>query len=436
MARQSLKQPTARALAAHVLDRVYRGGAWAAPALDAELERHPQLDPRERALATELVYGVLRTRGALLAELGRFASRGLERTDPLVLCHLLVAAHQLLLLDKVPSFAAVDAAVELVRLARGPKLAGFANALLRKLAAEGRRLDRAEAILKSAPAWLVERLERDVGSEEARALLGASDDAALGAVCLRLRPGRPEPEWAAALEKGRASPFARVSRGGGDLRRLPGFDRGDAVIQEEGAQVVALALGARPGDRVLDACAGRGQKSAVLSEELAGKGELWASDVHPGKLRTLEHELDRLGLVPPRTAAVDLSVGTADLPGGFDRVLVDAPCTGSGTLRHRPEIALRLGPDDPARLGALAERILRSAAGLAKPGGRVVLAVCSVFREEAEDVAARVTDVLEPVPFDAPELAPLAGPEATSLRLLPLRHGTDGYFVASFRRRA
>jgi 16S rRNA (cytosine967-C5)-methyltransferase len=132
---------------------------------------------------------------------------------------------------------------------------------------------------------------------------------------------------------------------------------------------------------------------------------------------------------------VDFSVGTGALPADFDRVLVDSPCTGVGTLRRRPEIMLRLTPEDPARLGALAETILRRATTRAKPGGRVVFAVCSVLREECEDVVERVADILEPAPFDAPELAPCLPEGATSVRFLPRAHGTDGYFIASFRRR-
>jgi len=416
-----------RAVAGRVLLRVEKDRAYAAAALNAELARHPQLDPRERALATELTYGVLRTQAVLGARLGAFVSRGLDKTDGAVRAHLLVAAYQILLLDRVPPFAAVDAAVGLVRAERGAKLAGFANAVLRKLAAGGPHLDKAAAIVESAPAWLRERLERDVGSDEMRALLGAAGEEP--AVGVRIRPGHALPEWLEQAERGRASPLARLTRGEGDPRRRAGGAT-SFVVQEEGAQLVGLALGVRPGERVLDACAGRGQKTSLFAERLAGSGELWASDLHPAKLEQLVAEIERLGLRPPRTAAVDLSVGVGDLPGGFDRVLVDAPCSGTGTLRRRPEIALRLGPDDPARLAELQAKILLNAASLARPGGRVVYAVCSVLREEAEEVVARVAGALAPAPFDAPELAALAG--ETSLRLLPLRHGTDGYFVASF----
>jgi 16S rRNA (cytosine967-C5)-methyltransferase len=188
---------------------------------------------------------------------------------------------------------------------------------------------------------------------------------------------------------------------------------------------------------VLDACAGRGQKTTLLCEAVTGEsaGEVWAADAHPKKLEALGRELERTHQVAVRTVGVDWTLGPGDVPEGFDRVLVDAPCTGTGTLRRRPEIGGRLRPDDPARLCELQVAILRGAATRARPGGRVVYAVCSVLGAEAEEVLARVSDVLEPQPFDAPLAASLAEAGATSLRLTPLRHDTDGYFVASLVRR-
>ncbi|MEB2312208.1 MAG: Sun protein [Sorangiineae bacterium] len=422
---------SARMVAARVLERVVKDGAYAAAALDAELERHAQLDARERALATELVYGCLRTRRVLLEHVARHAPRGVK--DAAVETHLVIAAYQLLILERIPPFAAVDAAVEAVRGLRGARVAGFANAVLRRLAAEGAHLERASAIVESAPRWLFERLAGAVGDSEARALLGAGRDEQ-PPTCLRVSETVGSPAWLTEAERGRASPLARLVTGG-DPRRREGYREGAFVVQEEGAQVVALALGARPGDRVLDACAGRGQKTLLFSGRVGAAGVVWATDLYPSKLEVLAREAERLGVAEPRTAAVDYTLGTAEVPGDFDRVLVDAPCTGVGTLRRRPEIALRLEPDAPARLGELAHQILRRAATRARAGGRVVFAVCSVLREESEEVVERVLDVLEPTPFDAPELRGLVGEGATSFRLLPGRHGTDGYFVASFARR-
>jgi 16S rRNA (cytosine967-C5)-methyltransferase len=373
----------------------------------------------------------------LTSRLEALAPRGLP-ADVRIRAHFLVAAYQILLLDRVPAHAAVDAAVNAIKAERGDKVGGFANAILRKLAGGG-RISREQAVLESVPRWLMEELTRAVGADEARALLGMAEGSADSEprVAIRVVGNRADSlEWITSAEKGRASPLARLVPRGGNLFRRPGYAEGAFVVQEEGAQVVALALGAREGERVLDACAGRGQKTTLLRERVGPKAELWAADLYGEKLAVQALEMRRLGLVPAKTAAVDLSVGTGELPVGFDRVLVDAPCTGTGTLRHRPEILYRLGPDDPARMATLSEAILRRAGGLARPGGRVVFAVCSVLTAECEAVIERVSDVLAPAPFDAPEVLPLLRtPSDTTLRLSPVHHKTDGFFVKSLVRR-
>ncbi|HLV21432.1 MAG TPA: transcription antitermination factor NusB [Polyangiaceae bacterium] len=426
-AHKPAKLPTAREIAARILLRVRRDGAFAAAALDAELGRLPQLDPRERALATELVYGCLRTEGALRAEIDRYARHGIS--DDVVLVELLIAVYQLVALSKVPEFAAVDAAVSAVRRQRGPKVAGFANAVLRKVARSGVRLEDAVRQQQRAPEWLCAKLTDAVGAAETEALLSGETP-----TTVRVREGRSLPEWLLQAPPGRASPLARRAPGG-DPRQLPGYDDGAFVIQEEGAQVVALALGARPGERVLDACAGRGQKTSLLADRVGPTGKVFASDLYPAKLDALAREFQRLELPPPEIAAVDLTVGSGPIPTGFDRALVDAPCTGTGTLRRRPEILRRLEADDPGRLAALQRAILRTAASRVRPGGRVLYAVCSVLPEEGEAVVAAAGDLLTLAPFDAPELAPLLEPTDCTLRLLPGRHGTDGFFLASLVRR-
>ncbi|HEV8551272.1 MAG TPA: transcription antitermination factor NusB [Polyangiaceae bacterium] len=426
---ESPRSLSARALAVRVLERVERDQAYAAAALDAELDRHPQLDMRDRALLSELVYGVLRTEKALEGRLLEHVPRGLS--DGLVRRTLLVAAYQILLLDRVPTWAAVDEAIGDLRRARGPRVAGFGNAVLRKLSS-GPKLELAAALRDTAPAWLFERLEAAVGTSEAEALLGAAG--AFGRVWGRAVAGGAA-AWLEGAERHRTSPLARRLPSG-DPEKIEGFQEGAFVVQEPGAQLVGLLLGAGAGERVLDACAGRGQKTSLFAEQVGPAGEVWAVDAHPKKLEALARELERLKVAPVRTAAVDWTLGAGEVPADFDRVLVDAPCTGTGTLRRRPEIGRRLTPSDPARLAELQTAILRRAATRVKPGGRVVYAVCSVLGEEAEGVVAGVGDVLEPVPFDAPIAATLADAGATSLRLTPLCHDTDGYFVASFVRRA
>jgi 16S rRNA (cytosine967-C5)-methyltransferase len=420
----------ARDIAIHVLERVETEGAYAAAALDAELDRNPALEARDRALATELVYGVLRTRAALLARIETHARRGVS--DTYTREALLVGAYQLLCLDRIPARAAVNEAVTSVERKRGRGMAGFTNAVLRKIADSAARLELADAMRESAPPWLFERLEGAVGRREAEALFGIG--VPLTERHARVVPNAKQPPWLERAERGRSSPLARVLPGG-DPEKLEGYAEGAFVVQEQGAQLVALALGARPGERVLDACAGRGQKTSLLVERVGERGDVWATDVHRKKLVALGRELERLHLPGVRTMEIDWTRDAGAVPEGFDRVLVDAPCTGVGTLRRRPEIARRLAPSDPARLGELATTILRGAASRARTGGRVVFAVCSVLPEEAEAVATAVSDVLTPTPFDAVELEALAAKSKAAFRLLPAEHGTDGYFVASFLKR-
>jgi 16S rRNA (cytosine967-C5)-methyltransferase len=205
------------------------------------------------------------------------------------------------------------------------------------------------------------------------------------------------------------------------------------IVQEEGAQLIAWALGARPGEVVLDACAGRGAKAQLVLETMQHQGTLWAADMHPRKLEALTSEFKRFGLNQPVLAAVDWTAGQGDVPQLFQRALVDAPCTGSGTIRRRPELLLRLQPEDPARMGRLQEAIVRSVATRLLPGGRLLYAVCSVFPEECDEVVERLADILEPVAFESEVLAKLDPAAASRLRLLPGVHGTDGYFLANLR---
>jgi 16S rRNA (cytosine967-C5)-methyltransferase len=437
---------SARDLAARVVERVTRQDAFAAATLEAELTRAVQLDARDRALATELVYGTLRVLPWLKTEIARFATRGIDSLDDRVQARLVVAAYQLFF-TRVPPFAAVSEAVEAVRLERGAKLAGFANAVLRKVATRAGGMQgelREEALLASTPAWLRAALERSIGADGAAAFLRSAIEPP--AVALRVEREAERDTWIgrlraaateATFEPGKVSPRAILARGAGRAQALPGWDEGAWTIQEEGSQLAALAVGAREGETVLDACAGRGNKTGVLARAVGETGAVDACDTSPSKLERMGQELVRLGVRARTTFAVDWSVGSGDVSGQYDRVLVDAPCTGVGTLRRRPEIVLRLKESDlqgrPQTQLAIASR----AAEHVRPGGSLVYVVCSVLREEAEDVVSALLAArpeLEPAAFDTPAVTAVSG-DGANLRLLPHVHGTDGYFVARFVRR-
>jgi 16S rRNA (cytosine967-C5)-methyltransferase len=433
--------------------RVERDGAFAAAVLDHELKRATQLSARDRALATELVYGTLRLRPLLEKAVEAATPRGITALDARTRGLLLVAAYQIHY-TRIPAFAAVSEAVEAIRSIKGRVVGGFANGALRQVAtvAQTTPLPRVPLAFRDATApWLRRALERSIGEDATESLLTAGPHPP--PLNLRVPGGTAaRDEWIgkltaalpnASIEAGPHAPGSIRVRGAGDPHGLPGYAEGAWTIQEEGSQLVGHLVGARKADRILDACAGRGNKSTLLGEALvaAGGGTLDVADGRPEKLGRLGAEMTRLHLPPPHaTFGVDWSVGTGDVPlDHYDRVLVDAPCSGTGTIRRRPEIQTRRQAADLAALTAVQAKMLANAALVVKPGGRLVYAVCSVLRDEAESVLARAREErpeLEPAPFDAEIAAQLFGPGATQGRILTHVHGTDAYFVASLVRRA
>jgi 16S rRNA (cytosine967-C5)-methyltransferase len=436
-----LPAKTGRELAARVLFRVLDEDAWASPALDGELSR-ARLSPGESGRATDLVYGVLRVLPALEAEIDRHRPRR-DPIEPFTRACLLTASYELLHTVEKP-WAILDETVGLVRRTRAEGLSRFANAVLRKIA-NARPASPARPRALVLPAWLEALLVSDLGPERARAF--AAERPMPPPTTLRarvprdllvaaIREVRPEAE----LTLGAMSAHAILARGVGDPRRLPGFDRGELTMMDEASQLVAQAVGARPGERVLDACAGRGGKTLALLDDMDGRGALVACDDHPEKLLRMDDELRRLGRSPESVEkrAVDLAVGLGGIAeASFDRVLVDAPCTGLGTVHRRPEILLRVGPDDVPRMQALQRAIARNAARLVQPGGLFVYAVCSPTRSEGigvvEPLAREVGLELlrEPIGTISPDadgvvrLGPWCDPAASC----------DAFQIARFRKR-
>lgn len=421
-----------RALAARVLLRVEQEQSFAAAALSSAIEADRNVSDADRALATELTYGVLRVRLGLLAELGRLLDRSApEALDPLVRVHLLLALYQIVFLDRVPAFAATHEAVKLVTEARNAKLGGLVNAVLRRYLREAEQrgaIGREQAVARigwaSMPEWLRAALTASLGKADARAF--ATDALAIPPTCVAVIDPAERQRWTGEMPGATSSPWSPYGvRISGSARLHERADFGQRFyVQEEGSQALACALGVTPGMRVLDACAGRGQKTALLAQQLGAHGELWATDLYPAKLSELGARLQALGLPAPRTAAVDWSRGAGALEGTFDAILVDAPCTGIGTLRRRPDLLLRRAPEDLERLPVLQRDILRNALTRLAPGGRLLYAVCSVL--DAEGPA-----VIDAVCTDHQDLTVTA-----CARLTPMLHGTDGYFYGLIERRA
>ncbi len=397
---------SARALARGVLARVERDGAYAGRALAAALDRGRALSPEDRALATELVYGVLRRRSRLDRALDALARTGTDNLDPAVRIALRVAAYQLLFLDRIPAYAAVSEAVEASKVIGGRGVAGFANALLRKLARTGEpalpdgSVDPAGHLEAAVgfPGWLVRLLLAELPAAEAVAF----GDAAMAPAPVTLRANTPRIARDALLARLAAerpgatllpsavAPDAILARRFDAPATTAGWREGLFAVQDAGAQVVAELCGAAPGERILDACAGGGGKTAHLLALSGGQAQVDAVDKAPAKLHDARRTLQRLGLTSARTVEGDLTrpLDSSLATPGYHRILLDAPCSGLGVLRRHPEALIRRSPDDLAALAAQQLAMLATVAPALRPGGLLTYAVCTFERQECEEVVA------------------------------------------------
>ncbi|QEO10114.1 RsmB/NOP family class I SAM-dependent RNA methyltransferase [Protaetiibacter larvae] len=445
----------ARQLAVEVLAAVRESDAYANLLLPARI-REARLDGADAGFATELVYGTLRMQGYYDAVIADAARRPVSRIDPPVLDILRLGAHQLLSM-RVPAYAVSDESVELVRRARVSSAAGFVNGVLRTIArrsGEGWRervladrhgSDRL-AVEYSHPVWIVDAVRAALaleGAADELAELLAADNASPQLAFAAL-PGLQDPDVLIAdpdspFSTGVVSPIALRSAGG-DPARIPEVAAGRVRVQDEGSQLAALALSrARPvraGERWLDLCAGPGGKAAVLAAEAAlGGARLLANELVPARAGLVRNAFAVFGEAAPEVVVGDgRRFGAAGER--FDRILLDAPCTGLGALRRRPEARWRKSPSDLSELVALQAQLLDAAVGALAPGGLLAYVTCSPHpaetREQVDaalarhhalrtvDTAAVVTGIAR---------APLGLPPAPSAQLWPHRHGTDAMFI-------
>ena len=450
LARHPPRDP-ARRVAFDVLRAVDDRDAYANLLLPVLL-RDRGLDARDAALATELTYGTLRGRGTYDAILRLCVDRRLNKVDPPLLDVLRLGAHQLLR-TRIPPHAAVGATVGLAREVLGDARARFANAVLRKVATrdtdawlaiaapdwEEDPIGRL-AVIHSHPRWVVEAFRDALGGDpgdlgDTAAALAANN--VRPRVTLLAKPGRIDRDELVAegAEPSRWSPYA-VSLREGDPASVPAVRDGRAAVQDEASQLVALALAGAPLDgpdaRWLDLCAGPGGKAALLAGVAHERGALLlASDIQLHRAALTRRAVGEL-------AGVVAADGTAPAwrSGVFDRVLVDAPCTGLGALRRRPEARWRRGDEAVAAVAPLQRALLRSALAAARPGGIVAYVTCSPHLAETvqvvEDVTADRPDVrcvdARPCFPELPALGP--GPY---VQMWPHRHGVDAMFCALLR---
>ncbi len=433
-ARPAARVSPARECAYRVLRRVFEHGAYADRALHAEAR---ELDRRERAFATALAYGTVQRAATLDHVLARLSSRPPERLDAPVLAALRLGLMQLLFLDGTADHAAVHASVELAKRF-SPGAAGLVNAVLRRAIREGAgilaelhdRTPAAAAVAHSVPVWLAELWFSELGAERARALLRAVNRPAESALRVNTLAGDP---GAVAAELGVATrpaggpgsmPEGLVVEGPFDAYASPLWSRGAIMPQARASMAVARTLDPQPGERVLDLCAAPGAKTTHLAALMADEGELIAVERHPGRAQALERTLSRMQVSCATVRTADAAQLPEVMAAAFDRVLVDPPCSGLGTLQSRPDLRWRVTPERIAGAATEQARLLRAGAAATRAGGTLVFSVCTISRAESDDVVA-------PFLADHPEFA-LTGPP---LRTAPDRDGTDGFFIARLRRR-
>ncbi len=418
------------------------------------LERHPRMDERERALFTELVYGVLRWQGRLDWHINQLSTTKPDKILPSVRILLRLALYQILFLDRIPDHAAVNEAVKLARASHPAHLAGFVNGILRSAIRQGDAWDwpspqnhPAEylAVTAAHPLWLVKRWLQELGYMETEALCRANNTVA--PLVLRVNPLRADSDkvlaWCrAAGIHAEPSPLLsgaiRLTSPRQDIGASEMHRQGWVQIQDEASQLVGRVVAPRPGERVLDLCSGFGGKTTPLGILMENRGTITAVDESAWKLEHLEMNAQRQGIEIIQTIAANILEAGLEQEHRFDRVLLDAPCSGFGSLRRNPDIKWRRHPKDPYRFSQLQGQLLHRAAHFVKQDGILVYATCTLLSEENEAVAERFS--AQHPEFICEEVANLLPTNQNIarhdpfLKTWPHHHSVDGFFAARWHR--
>lgn len=440
-----------RQAACETLLRIRKEGGFADRLIDLELSNGLLTGP-DRGLYAELVFGVLRRQGTLDHILQQLLDKPMIELDPLALVILRTGLYQLTCLDRIPESAAVNESVNLAKLIT-PGTSGLINAVLRNYLRRREAISfpdistnpaAAIAARHSQPEWLVEQWLEQLGIAETQQLAEASSQQP--PLTLRVNTLRSSRDlMLQELEQQgieaapcRFSPDGITLAGRHTISTLPGFATGLFAVQDEASQLTGRLLGAEPGERVWDACSAPGGKCSHIAQLMDDRGELIATDISRSKLTLVQDNVRRLGISSVATAVADLHQPDTFPDGLFDRILLDAPCSGLGVIRRNPEAKWRLFSGDITRLAAVQKTLLKNAAARLKPGGTLLYSTCSTSEQENELV---VEDFLLHHPGFVLENLNDFFPDWGDLiafygmfRAWPHRHGMDGFFAARIKR--
>ena len=437
-----------RKAALRVLVNCRTNGAWADAALNVQIRRDG-LSGADAALCSRIVYGVLQNQLLLDHYISAYCSQKPDHLQPPLLDILRSGGYQILLLDKIPDSAAVNESVELAKIFKRGQAAGLVNAVLRKISKNkdnlpeipGQNPERTLSIRYSHPRWLVKRLLPILGVEETEKFLAANNDVAPMPVQVNPLKTSVEKLTAELMEAGvTVKPHAWVPdclelSGTGDLTALRAFRDGDFMVQDPAARLVSLIADVKPGQRVLDVCAAPGGKSFSAAFAMGNQGSIQSCDLHENKLKRVRESAERLGITCIEAAPADGRVFKQEWENAFDVVLVDAPCSGLGIIRKKPDTRYKKA-DELFALPVIQTAILENAARYVAPGGTLVYSTCTILPEENEQVSDAFLAEHPEFSRESFTLPEPVGKTDGRLTLWPPRHDTDGFYICRMTRKA
>ena len=438
----------AREAALLTLNTCQRQGGWSDGALKKQLAAGG-LEGREAALATQLCFGVVQNEMLLDFYISKFSNIPLRRMESKVVQALRLGLYQMLFLSKIPQSAAVNCSVELTRThCKNPRAPGMVNAILRSLQRNLNQLptipqnDLAEyfSILYSHPVWLVEARLPLLGSEGTAEFLQANNSQPPMTAMVNTTKATAQEATDLLAEQGvEVTPHpwlenCLILNKTGNLERLDAYGQGLFYVQDPASRLMALASGAAPGMRVLDMCAAPGGKSFAAAIQMDNQGEVISCDLHPHKKKLIQAGADRLGLSIIKPMTADGKVRREEWVSAFDLVLVDAPCSGLGVIRKKPDIRYK-DPKPLEDLPQVQQAILENAAGYVKAGGVLMYSTCTILPRENGEVVSAFLEKHPEFVREAFELPGAAGRvEAGEITLWPQVHQTDGFFICKLRK--